>query len=216
MKILTVEQTKMMLLAVTNDIQKKSEELGEIDRRIGDGDHGIGMSIGCREIEKTLHSSEYTDVEQLFKDCGMAMLRSMGGASGILFGTVFIGISKALVEQTNLDLPHFARGVQKAVKDVKKRGGAAKGDKTMIDALEPAAEALLKAADEEKSFYLGLEKAVEAAEQGVKNTKNLVAKFGRAKFLKERAVGYQDAGATSIYYIFNAMKSYCKKEGITV
>src|SRR5690625_274116 len=131
MKTLTVEQTKMMLLAVADDIQKKSEELGEIDRHIGDGDHGIGMSIGCREIEKTLHSSEYADVEQLFKDCGMAMLRSMGGASGILFGTVFIGISKALVEQKHLDLPHFAQGMQKAVKDVKKRGGADKGDKTM-------------------------------------------------------------------------------------
>ncbi|WP_018664318.1 dihydroxyacetone kinase subunit DhaL [Heyndrickxia acidiproducens] len=213
MDALTVEQTKEMLLDVAVEIQSRKEELGEIDRQIGDGDHGVGMSIGFAEIEKILLKNQYTNVEQVFKDCGMAMIRSMGGASGVLFGTLFLGISKQLANETELDIQHLSKGLREASKDIENRGGASAGDKTMLDALIPAADALEEAAKSCKDVGTGMKKAADAAAAGVENTKKYVARFGRAKSLGKRTIGHQDPGATTISYIFRAMAAFCGKEG---
>lgn len=216
MDALTVDQTKDMLLDVAAEIQSRKEELGEFDRLIGDGDHGIGMSIGFAEIEKVLLENQYTNVERIFKDCGMAMIRSMGGASGVIFGTLFLGMSKQFANQTELDLRRFSKGVREACTDIENRGGASAGDKTMLDALIPAAESLEQAAKARMDVAAGLKKATDAAAAGVENTKKYIAKFGRAKSLGERTIGHQDPGATTVYYIFRAMAAFCVKEGAQV
>jgi dihydroxyacetone kinase-like protein len=138
----------------------------------------------------------------------MAMLNSMGGASGVIFGSMFLGGIKNMETITELDGNSFTVMMRSALDSIKERGKAQVGDKTMVDALEPAVIAMekLKSNDLSKT----LEAAADAATQGMEDSKKHVAKYGRAQYLGDRAIGYQDAGATSVSIIFNAMNDYCK------
>jgi len=211
MKALTIPETREMLLAAADAIIAQVDYLTEVDSAIGDGDHGIGMSGGMEKAKEALGKLESPpDINTLFKSMGMAMLNSMGGASGVIFGTLFIGAVKGLESKTELDCGTFADMQRRALNAIKERGKAQVGDKTMVDALEPAVEAMEKAAPGEDLGQM-LEEAAQAARQGMENTKAYVAKFGRAKSLMERAVGHQDAGATSVSIIFDAMRDYVKQ-----
>jgi dihydroxyacetone kinase len=130
------------------------------------------------------------------------MISSMGGASGVIFGTMFVGGIKGPDPKKALDLPLLAEIFEKALVAIKQRGKAELGDKTMIDAFQPAVEALKESATANDSLVEGLRKAESAALNGVEASKDYVAKFGRAKSLGERAVGHQDAGATTVSIIF--------------
>jgi dihydroxyacetone kinase phosphoprotein-dependent L subunit len=204
---LTPEQTKNMLLAVADYIIEQKPYLTEIDSKIGDGDHGIGMSGGLSKAkEKLLGLENPADINILFKTTGMAMLNSMGGASGVIFGTLFLGGVKGLESKPQLDCAVFTQLMRGALNAIKERGKAQVGDKTMVDALEPAVLAMESADQADLAALLAL--ARDAAKKGMEETKNYVAKFGRAKSLMERSIGYQDAGATSVYLIFSAMTDY--------
>lgn len=207
MRALTVEQTTEMIKAACDAIIESKPFLTEVDSKIGDGDHGIGMSGGMEKAKAALDDKgPFEDINTVFKTTGMAMINSMGGASGVIFGSMFLGGVKGLEKLTELDGGNFTRIMRGSVESIKQRGKAQVGDKTMVDALEPAVEAM-EAADKEELAEL-LKAATEAAKQGVENTKQYVAKFGRAKSLLERAIGYQDAGATSVSIIFEAMYNY--------
>lgn len=207
MRVLTVEQTTEMIKAACDAIIENKPFLTEVDSKIGDGDHGIGMSGGMEKAKAALdEKGSFEDINTVFKTTGMAMLNSMGGASGVIFGSMFLGGVKGLEKLTELDGENFTKIMRGSVESIKQRGKAQVGDKTMVDALEPAVEAM-ESADKEDLAGL-LKAAAEAAKQGVENTKNYVAKFGRAKSLLERAIGYQDAGATSVNIIFEAMYTY--------
>ncbi len=207
MEALSIEQTQAMIIYTAGKILEQADELGAIDRKIGDGDHGIGMSIGCREIIKIVKNKKYETVSEIFKDAGMGMIQTMGGASGVLFGSLFIGIAKE-TSGGKLTAAALASGMGTAVKEIKIRGGASLGDKTMLDSLEPAVQALRQASETDTDLNSGLLAAQAAAEKGVEATKKYPAKFGRARTLGERSVGYQDAGATSVYYLIKAMSEY--------
>ncbi|WP_067838965.1 dihydroxyacetone kinase subunit DhaL [Amphibacillus sediminis] len=207
---LTIQQVKDMLLHIADVLIQKEDELGEIDRHIGDGDHGTGMATGARAIQKELKEQESTSVNQVFRQSGIAMMESMGGASGVLFSSLFLALGKIEPEAPEIDVASFSDGVSQAVKDIKIRGRAGLGDKTMLDALEPASVALIE--NKNSTFVEALAAAKSAAQQGVENTKGYVAKFGRAKFLGERSLGYQDPGATSIAMIINEMYQFVKEE----
>ena len=142
------------------------------------------------------------------------MLNSMGGASGVIFGTLFLGGVKGLAETGELTPADVSGFFMRSLGAIKARGGAAVGDKTMVDALEPAClameEASRKGCDFSELFYC----AEIAAEQGLEATKNMVAKFGRAKSLMERSLGYQDAGATSVYLMFQAMNQWARQNHV--
>ena len=200
MKTLSTTQVKKIIM--------EEPELSSIDRKIGDGDHGIGMKIGFKKVLEELEGKDFVNIGDIFKTTGMAMLNSMGGASGVLFSSFFLGLFKANKGKTILDTEGLAMGLEQALKDVKKKGGADLGDKTMIDALQPAVEILIENMNE--PIAIALAKASIAAEAGVEKTKDYMAKFGRAKNLGERAIGYQDAGATSIYLMINEMSTYTK------
>jgi len=146
------------------------------------------------------------NVYKLFETFGKTMMMTMGGASGIIFGSVFMAGAKGAAPKAELTAADFAAMFEGSLAEVKRRGGAAQGDKTMVDAFEPAVEALLASSGE--GFSAMLQKAAAAAEAGAEKTKDYVAKFGRAKSLMERAIGHMDAGAVSTSIIFKTMAEY--------
>jgi|SRR5699024_2776804 len=203
-------QVKEMILQVAGGIIRNEPELTTIDRKIGDGDHGIGMKRGFEAVKENLTDKTVSDVGNVFQKTGMALLTSMGGASGVLFSSLFLGCFKKNKNKEYLTVTDFAEGLSQGLSDIKKKGGASVGDKTMIDSLEPAVQSLKD--NPTNDFEEALSKATKAAQKGVEETKEYVAKFGRAKNLGKRSLGYQDAGATSVYIILNESLNYIRKE----
>ncbi len=201
------EDARNMLLYIADKIIAKKPYLTEIDSAIGDGDHGIGMAGGMRKVKKKLLAMQgETDVYKLFEAAGTEMLMSMGGASGVIFGSLYLAGAKGTKAQDFLKAEDLACMERRSLEAIQERGKAVKGDKTMVDALLPAVEALEK--NKEETLLQALQAAETAALQGVEDTKGYMAKFGRAKSLLERAVGHQDAGATSVWLIFQGMREF--------
>lgn len=208
-KILTIDQTTDMIIKACDAIIENKPYLTEVDSKIGDGDHGIGMSGGMEKAKAALEAKRpFNDVNTVFKTTGMTMLNSMGGASGVIFGSMFLGGIKDLELIGELDGDSLAKIMRGSLEAIKARGKAQVGDKTMVDAFEPAVVALENGKKEDLIQLLS--DAKDEALQGVENTKGYIAKFGRAKSLLERAIGYQDAGATSVAIIFDAMYQFIK------
>lgn len=208
MKTLSIAQTKDMLYRIADTVIANVPLLTEVDSVIGDGDHGVGMGGGMEKAKEALQKLENpSDINSLYKNMGMAMLNSMGGASGVIFGTMFLGGVKGAATMTELDCATMREMSRKSLDSIKQRGQAQVGDKTMVDAYEPAVLAMEAYEGDDLTEMLTL--AAQAAKQGVENTKNCIAKFGRARYLGERAIGHQDAGATSVAIIFEAMRDFC-------
>ncbi|WP_404455024.1 dihydroxyacetone kinase subunit DhaL [Oceanobacillus kapialis] len=208
---LNTAQVKDMLLYVGEKVRENKPFLTEVDSAIGDGDHGIGMSVGFTKAEENLNQKEFNTINDIFKTTGMSMVQSMGGASGVIFGTMFLGGVKTLEPKEHLDVETLAEVFEKSLVAIKERGKASLGDKTMIDALEPAVNGLKESATSYSSLLEALKKAETNAATGVENSKDYVAKFGRAKSLGERAIGHQDAGATSVWIIFKSMREWVEE-----
>lgn len=209
---LTAQDAKAMLLYIADKVIEKKPYLTEIDSAIGDGDHGIGMAGGMQKVKEKLgHLAKTDNVYEVFETAGKAMLMSMGGASGVIFGSLYLAGAKGMDASALLTPEALAAMERKSLEAIKERGKAEVGDKTMVDALEPAVKAM--EANSSKTLLEMLKAAEEAACQGVENTKNYTAKFGRAKSLMERAVGHQDAGATSVWLIFQGMREFVENSG---
>lgn len=205
------EDAKNMLLYVADKIIAKKPYLTEVDSAIGDGDHGIGMAGGMQKAKKKLVEMKDTDnVYQVFETAGQAMLMSMGGASGVIFGSLYLAGAKGRNPKPVLQAADLAEMMKKSLFAIKERGGAEVGDKTMVDALSPAVKAM--AENKGRGLYEMLSAAEEAARKGMEDSKKYIAKFGRAKSLLERAVGHQDAGATSVYFIIQGMREFVSGE----
>ena len=199
-----------MMIHVANRLISAKEYLSELDSVIGDGDHGICMASGMQKVKlRLMEMTESEPVYQVFEMTGKTMLISTGGASGVLFGNMFLAMAEDLKGKEEISAKDLATMERKALAKVQEKGRAHKGDKTMVDALYPAVKALEKNA--QKGLAEALKKAEDAAEQGMLNTKNMVAKFGRGKFLVNRALGCQDAGATTIWLMFQAMREYVEE-----
>jgi dihydroxyacetone kinase-like protein len=151
-----------------------------------------------RKVQEKLGSAEPANPGAALKTASMALISSVGGAAGPLYGTLFLQLGSALGEETEADLTAFTKAWQKALEGVRARGKAEPGDKTMVDALVPAVQALETASDLDS----GLQAAAQAAQDGMKATIPLVARKGRASYLGERSKDHQDPGATSTYYLF--------------
>src|SRR3954454_738155 len=173
------------------------QELVRLDTAIGDGDHGTNMDRGMlRELE-SLGAKEQADTGEVLKTVAMALVSSVGGAAGPLYGTLLLQMGSALDGEPEVDLPGYAAAWRKGVVAVQARGKAEPGDKTMVDALLPAVAALEQAPD----VNAALQPAASAAEQGMRDTIPLIARKGRASYLGERSRDHQDPGATSSYYL---------------
>lgn len=206
---MNAEQLREMLLFVAQRIVDSEEYLTEIDLKIGDGDHGIGMSVGFRGVIKELPRIEkFASAENVFKELGTILLDTMGGASGVLFGTMFISGIVKREEHDTIDMKGFAEIFRTSLNALQERGKAKIGDKTMVDAFEPAVIAMEEAAAKALSIKDGLRLAAKSAKEGMEYTKEVKARFGRAKYYGEKAIGLQDAGATSVWIIYQAMSDW--------
>jgi dihydroxyacetone kinase-like protein len=174
------------------------QELIRLDTAIGDGDHGTNMDRGMRKAIEKLDAAEQADPGAVLKTVAMALVSSVGGAAGPLYGTLFLQLGGAMAGEEEVDLAGWAAAWRKGLEGVQARGKAELGDKTMVDALAPAVEALEQAED----LDAGLRAAADAAQEGMKATIPLVARKGRASYLGERSKDHQDPGATSTYYLF--------------
>jgi dihydroxyacetone kinase-like protein len=199
-------EVRQMLLAVTDRIIASEPLLSEADRHLGDGDHGLGMARGMAAVKAKLETNAPETIAGPFAVAGLAMLSSMGGASGALFGTMFRSGGKALERREVFDSAALADFLEAALTGVTARGGAAPGDKTMVDALQPAA------AKARETVTLPLAECASAvaaaAELGKQATQSMLAKVGRAKALGQGSLGHPDAGAISVSLILGAMLDY--------
>ncbi|MBQ6679017.1 MAG: dihydroxyacetone kinase subunit L [Lachnospiraceae bacterium] len=204
--LLDAADTKAMLLYVADQIIGAEPLLTRLDSEIGDGDHGIGMRTGMKNAEEALRKDRNTEnAFEFFENAGQTMLMSMGGASGVIFGSLFrAGAEKQ--EAKTIGAEDLAGLFERSLEAIKERGKAEVGDKTMVDALEPAVRAMKENAAQ--GLKVMLQAAEEAAHAGAEATKDLVANFGRAKNLGERALGHEDAGAVSTWLIFRAMRDF--------
>jgi phosphoenolpyruvate---glycerone phosphotransferase subunit DhaL len=172
-------------------------ELTALDAAIGDGDHGTNMDRGMRKALERLDGVEGEDIGAALKAVGMALVSSVGGAAGPLYGTLFMQMGSATGGRDALDVASFADALEAGVKGLQARGRAEPGDKTMVDALLPALETLRTAAREGAEPADALRRSAAAAEEGMKATVPMEARKGRASYLGPRSVGHQDPGATS-------------------
>jgi dihydroxyacetone kinase-like protein len=179
-------------------MEEHRAELVALDTAIGDGDHGTNMDRGMRKAIEKLDSQEQADVGAVLKTVAMALVSSVGGAAGPLYGTLFLQMGTALAGKDEVDLENYAVAWRKGIQGVQARGKAELGDKTMVDALVPGVQALEQASD----LDTGLRGAADAAESGMRGTIPLLARKGRASYLGERSIGHQDPGATSTYYLY--------------
>jgi phosphoenolpyruvate---glycerone phosphotransferase subunit DhaL len=203
---LSKDDVKAMLLLVCDRVIAAEPILSEADRNLGDGDHGLGMQRGMTAAKEKLEAGESESIEKTFSAVGMAMMSSMGGASGAIFGTFFRNGGKALAGKEAFDAAGLAAFLRAGVDGVKQRGGAAVGDKTVVDAMEPAADKAAAVAND--PLPAAITAVAAAADAGMEASKALVAKFGRAKTLGEACIGFPDAGAMSVTVIIGAMRDY--------
>jgi phosphoenolpyruvate---glycerone phosphotransferase subunit DhaL len=182
------------------EMSEHRQELVRLDTAIGDGDHGTNMDRGMKAALERLDAAEQSDPAAVLKTVAMALVSKVGGAAGPLYGTLFLQMSGALNGREQVEIADWAAAWRKGLEGVQARGKAELGDKTMVDAMTPAVEALEQA----KDLDGGLRAAAEAAEEGMKATVPLVARKGRASYLGERSEGHQDPGATSVTYLFQS------------
>jgi phosphoenolpyruvate---glycerone phosphotransferase subunit DhaL len=203
---LTVQEVRAMLVHVARRMEESESVLTDADRATGDGDHGIGMARGFEAVREELADTPADTVSELLDATGRTLLASIGGASGILFGMFFRVGAAALGGRETFDGDALRLFLTEGTAEVMKRGKAAPGDKTMVDALLPAAEAADAA--REDSLAALLSAASEAARRGVEETKGMVARTGKARSLGERSLGHPDPGALSASLILGAMAEF--------
>ena len=182
-------------------IAEQKEYLTELDAAIGDADHGINMNRGMQAVVKKLDGLEGDDIGAMLKTAGMTLISTVGGAGGPLYGTLFLQLGTTAAGKSEITLADWSAMVTAAVAGVQARGKAEPQDKTMVDALIPARDALAAAVDGGEGLADGLAGAAAAAEEGMKATIPLVARKGRASYLGERSADHQDPGATSSWLL---------------
>jgi dihydroxyacetone kinase, phosphoprotein-dependent, L subunit len=203
--MVTRDQIVEWVTLVAHVLEENKDYLTKLDAAIGDADHGINMDRGFKKVMSQLPGVQDKDIGNILKTVGMALISSVGGAGGPLYGTLFMRAGMAVdgkYELTDEDLVALWKA---AVDGVIQRGRARLGDKTMVDALLPAVEAMEQALEEGADTVEILRRGVAAAEKGMKDTIPLLAKKGRASYLGERSIGHQDPGATSSHMILKAL-----------
>jgi dihydroxyacetone kinase-like protein len=178
--------------------------LTELDAATGDGDHGANMERGFRAVLTKLPGVADKDISTVLKTTGMTLISSVGGASGPLYGTFFLQAAQACAGKDALTLADWTAALEAATHGIINRGKAALGDKTMLDALIPALNALREGLNSGQALDAALAQCVSAAEQGMQATLPMVARKGRASYLGERSAGHLDPGAVSTYLLLKA------------
>jgi phosphoenolpyruvate---glycerone phosphotransferase subunit DhaL len=185
-------------------INQNRDYLIQLDAAIGDADHGANMDRGFKAVLNKIPELTDKDIGTIFKTVGMTLISTVGGAGGPLYGTFFLQAGMNTAGKMELSLDDWINAYEAAVNGVIMRGKAEQGDKTMIDSLIPALNALKLAAEKKQSFGEALQKAAQAAKEGMEATTPMEARKGRASYLGPRSIGHQDPGATSSYLLLQA------------
>jgi len=200
--------TQAALLAWLGALQRAYADnrsyLTDLDAAIGDADHGINMERGFSAVKAELDRAAPADISSTLKTVAGVLLRSVGGASGPLYGTFFLRASAACAGKSQLEAADVVAMVEAGLAGVVQRGRASLADKTMVDALSPAVAAMRAALADGAGLAQILAQGAAAAEQGMKDTIPLQARKGRASYLAERSIGHQDPGATSAWLLLKA------------
>jgi phosphoenolpyruvate---glycerone phosphotransferase subunit DhaL len=204
--VFTVAQAVAWVRSTAAVIEVHAAELTRLDSAIGDGDHGTNMNRGFKAAVQRLDGLEGDqDFGSVFRAVGMALIGKVGGASGPLYGSLFLGMAKELGDATEADDERLAAALRAGYDSVVARGKAQLEDKTMLDAWHPALEALDAALAEGRELGPALDEAAAAAEAGMKATIPMIARKGRASYLGERSRDHQDPGATSTHLILQTL-----------
>jgi phosphoenolpyruvate---glycerone phosphotransferase subunit DhaL len=204
-----------LIEAIANVIEKNAEEVAALDQAIGDGDHVINLQRGIHALVAQGEVLSQLDWVAAWQKIGMTLMSTIGGASGSLYGTLFIALSKAAREHT-LDLQDFADIFTKGVDAVKQRGKADAGEKTMLDVYIPVADYLRTAAANAVALPEVLGTISQVAMAGMESTRDMVATKGRASFLEERSRGHIDAGAKTAQLMICAIVAVLAEQSGTV
>ncbi|XXY47888.1 dihydroxyacetone kinase subunit DhaL [Sorangium sp. So ce269] len=215
MQTLSGDHIAAWLERAADELEREKMFLTELDAPIGDSDHGVNMARGFTAVRGRLDTLDRGDVGALLRDVGTILLSTVGGASGPLYGTLFRDAGQKAAGAAALDLAALTACLEAGLDGVRRRGKAAPGEKTMVDALVPAVDALKAAqsapqpagarADGGASLADALARAAEAARAGAEATVPLIARKGRASYLGERSAGHQDPGATSCWLLLRSL-----------
>ena len=208
MNTITTTQLQEALLHVCDVIIDAEGMLTELDTIIGDGDHGIGMKTGFSALRTLLQGERFTDTFTLLKESGLMLIKVMGGTSGVIFGTMFIGGLSAVKDKDPITVQDFAQYIDLGTKAISVRGKVDRGAKTMYDALAEARDSMLKAAAENADVHAFFLAGAEGAERGAEATKPMQSRMGRSRNFRDRTVGHTDSGAVSTSLIFRALSDY--------
>ena len=208
--------TRQDLLAILERLaaafEDQKDHLSRLDTEIGDGDHGFSMASGFKSAAQRREEFSQLPIGDLLKKTGFELIKTIGGAAGAVFGTLFTGqasyYQQHLEGKETLSLQELSGMYREALAQIKRRGGAEAGDKTMLDALVPAVLALEETAAQGMSPGDAFHVAARRPRSGALSTKDMVAKHGRAKNLGERALGFLDPGSVSTALIFEVMADY--------
>lgn len=203
--VITMEQLADWLRRFRNLVIKNQTQLTELDSAIGDADHGINMARGMTAVIDKLDGHQPPHANELFKIVAMALVTSVGGASGPLYGTFFLRFGGATGAATELDIEALAMALDAGLTGIMERGKAEPGDKTMVDALSPAVDAMEAVIKSGGDLATAVTSARDAAAAGRDATVPMVARKGRASYLGERSAGHMDPGAVSMSLLFDAL-----------
>jgi dihydroxyacetone kinase-like protein len=203
-EVLTLDLMRAIVYDLTDTMDVHADSLNRLDLAIGDGDHGGNMARGFRSVREDLDARSPSSIGELLRATGLTLMATVGGASGPLYSAVFVAGGMAAGSKQALTLADFAAVVRAAADALAQRGRCRVGDKTILDALNPAADTLATAAGEKLSLLAGLTAAAGAAHAGMEATIPLVARCGLAMQFGNASAGHQDPGATSCYLIFDS------------
>jgi dihydroxyacetone kinase-like protein len=211
---ITLAHIRRWLSDYCERIQSQEHYLTELDAAIGDADHGANMRRGTRQLSERMaqEDSPVDTISAFLHAAGMTLISSIGGAAGPLYGAFFLRAAQATREQETLSVKALASMFRAGLEGVKERGRAQVGDKTLVDTLQPAVEALEAAAQEGLSLEDALKAARTAAEVGMHKTIEMQANRGRASYLGPRALEHQDPGATSLYFLVESAARMLTKQ----
>jgi dihydroxyacetone kinase phosphoprotein-dependent L subunit len=199
-----------LILAIADDMISESESLGDLDAQIGDGDLGVTLTLGFQAIKEALEDTKDLDLRGVLSRSGMAFADHAASTFGTLMATMFMGAARVVKGKEAIGPQEGAEMLRAAADGVKKRGKAELGDKTVLDALVPAAGAFEQAAARDESLLQCVEAAVAAAERGAAATVGMRARAGRSGWLGDRTVGVKDPGAAAFVVLMQTVADFMR------
>ncbi|CAB1251236.1 dihydroxyacetone kinase subunit DhaL [Clostridium sp. MT-14] len=205
------KQVKEIINSIAAVISENKDYLTKLDADIGDGDHGLNLDRGFTAVREKLKEEDESDIGNILRVVGVTLLSKVGGASGSLYGTAFMKAAVSVKGKNAVDVNDFLIMLKDALSEIKVRGKANMGDKTMVDSMELAVNSLENSLNQKLNTVEALKNAKDEAFKGVNSTKSIRARKGRASYLGEKSIGHQDPGAVSSYLMLNVIYEEVRK-----